>query len=57
MAQGPSDTLIFMQRLDHYAFGLNALKTFKQRYYVNENFIGANSSVDTAILYIGGEGP
>lgn len=33
------------------------LKTFDQRYVVNDNFVADKSNVKAAIIEIGGEGP
>ena len=53
---GPSDAKIFKQRLDHFAFGPNALKTFDQRYFENDQYVSDPSTIGAALIEIGGEG-
>lgn len=41
--------------MDHFHIGQNAHKTYKQRYFINNNFVDSNKPVTVAILSIGGE--
>ena len=53
---GPADAKIFKQRLDHFAFGPNALKTFDQRYFENDQYVSDPKTIGAALIEIGGEG-
>ena len=53
---GPSETLWFDQRVDHFDGSTNL--TFKQRYYVNSDYAKtAENKSDSLLFYIGGEVP
>ncbi|CAL6088349.1 Serine_peptidase [Hexamita inflata] len=51
----PEDPKIFKQNIDHFAFNANRLKTFNQRYFINELFITNPGQINTALLKIGAE--